>query len=262
MSYDRQLLLAGAKRNAVLELSEVQRYGTDSYGNADYVAIYGLSPAAWYARGIRLLGRTVVECTRDGLGDAIAKDVSSIAASAPQSAGTVIVDLFAGSGNTLFWLLRRAPGARGVGFESDPTVFKLTRDNLGILELDIEILNSDYLAGLRSLHPAHDQLLVMFIAPPWGDALSKESGLNLRRTDPPIADIVEILLQQFPLNRLLFAIQAYERVEPDSLRDLQQQFDWSALRVYGLNAPGENHGVLLGTKGWSPKEPLRRAPGY
>jgi hypothetical protein len=30
--YDRQLLLLGAKRNAVLELWEVQRYGSDSYG--------------------------------------------------------------------------------------------------------------------------------------------------------------------------------------------------------------------------------------
>jgi len=28
--YDRALLLTGAKRNAVLELWEVQRYGTDS----------------------------------------------------------------------------------------------------------------------------------------------------------------------------------------------------------------------------------------
>lgn len=29
-AYDRQLLLAGAKRNAVLDLTEVQRYGTES----------------------------------------------------------------------------------------------------------------------------------------------------------------------------------------------------------------------------------------
>ena len=30
-TYDRQLLLSGSKRNAVLELWEVQRYGSDSY---------------------------------------------------------------------------------------------------------------------------------------------------------------------------------------------------------------------------------------
>ena len=42
--YDRQLLLADAKRNAVLELQEVERYGIDSYGDAEYVSIYGLRP--------------------------------------------------------------------------------------------------------------------------------------------------------------------------------------------------------------------------
>jgi hypothetical protein len=54
--YDRQLLLLGAKRNAVLELWEVQRYGSDSYGDVDYVSIHGLPPSEWYARGIGLLG--------------------------------------------------------------------------------------------------------------------------------------------------------------------------------------------------------------
>jgi hypothetical protein len=63
--YERELLLLGAKRNAVLELWEVERYGSDSYGDGDYVSIYGMRPADWYARGARLLGRTAVECTRD-----------------------------------------------------------------------------------------------------------------------------------------------------------------------------------------------------
>jgi hypothetical protein len=41
-AYDRQLLLEGEKRNAVLDLTEVQRYGIESWGNPDYVCIYGL----------------------------------------------------------------------------------------------------------------------------------------------------------------------------------------------------------------------------
>jgi hypothetical protein len=43
--YDRELLLLGAKRNAVLDLWEVQRYGSDSYGDTDYVSVYGMRPA-------------------------------------------------------------------------------------------------------------------------------------------------------------------------------------------------------------------------
>src|ERR1700724_1420167 len=69
--YDRELLLLGAKRNVVLDLWEVQRYGSDSYGDTDYVSIYGMRPANWHAKGVRFLGRTAVECTRDRLGDAV-----------------------------------------------------------------------------------------------------------------------------------------------------------------------------------------------
>jgi hypothetical protein len=41
MLYDRDLLLHGEKRNAVLDLPEIHRYGIDSYGDPDYVSIYG-----------------------------------------------------------------------------------------------------------------------------------------------------------------------------------------------------------------------------
>src|ERR1700737_4504432 len=118
-TYDRQLLLDGQKRNAVLELWEVQRYGTDSYGDADYVSVYGMRPDGWHAKGVRLLGRTAVECTRDGLADAIGKDTAAVAAKAPHTVRTLVVDPFVGSGNTLYWLLRHLAAARGLGFELD-----------------------------------------------------------------------------------------------------------------------------------------------
>jgi hypothetical protein len=60
--YDRALLLAGSKRNEVLTLEEVRQYGIDSFSDPDYVRIYGMAPTAWYGQGIRLLGRTAVEC--------------------------------------------------------------------------------------------------------------------------------------------------------------------------------------------------------
>src|SRR5262245_31649536 len=134
-NYNRQLLLSGVKRNAVLELWEVQRYGADSYGDPDYVAVYGMAPEAWYAKGVRLLGRTAVECTRDALGNAIGRDVAAVTAPELSSGSTIVVDLFAGSGNTLYWLMRHLPGARGLGFELDPSVFRLTHQNLATLAL-------------------------------------------------------------------------------------------------------------------------------
>ena len=250
--YDRELLLLGAKRNVVLDLWEVQRYGSDSYGDTDYVSIYGMRPADWHAKGVRLLGRTAVECTRDRLGDAIGKDVAAIVATRPPSAPAVVVDPFAGSGNTLYWVLRHLPGSRVVGFESDAAVFRLTRHNIAALALPIDILNTDYLSGLAGISVASDELLILFIAPPWGDAFDRTSGVDLRRTTPPTTEIVDFLLHRFSQNRLLCAIQVYEVVLPVSMAELRARFDWSTRRIYELNMPGQNHGILLGTKGWAP----------
>ncbi|MGE5525493.1 MAG: hypothetical protein ACM3SS_17405 [Rhodospirillaceae bacterium] len=255
-TYDRELLLLGPKRNAVLDLWEIHRYGSESYGDPDYVSIYGLTPAHWYAKGIRILGRTAVECTRDDLAQAIAKDVSALATPFPTD-HSLVIDPFAGSGNTLYWLLRHFPGARGLGFELDRAVFQLTARNLANLNLPVEILNTDYLTGLAQTHIAvQPQLVVAFIAPPWGTALSPITGLDLRCTTPPITEIVDLLIRSFSDSRLLCAIQVYEKVNRESLAELATRFDWSALRIYDINAPGQNHGILLGTKEWIPGDML------
>src|SRR5438477_4997668 len=104
LSHDRALLLHGPKRNEVLSLEEIEQYGRDNFGDADYVSIYGMPPREWYGRGVRVLGRTAVECTRDALGNRIGLDVASIAKKMTSAQWTVI-DPFAGSCNTLFWIL-------------------------------------------------------------------------------------------------------------------------------------------------------------
>lgn len=250
--YDRQLLLGGAGRNAVLELCEVERYGIDSYGDADYVSVYGMRPVDWHAKGIRLMGRTAVECTRDALGNAIGQDVAAVVP-APDAANALVVDLFAGSGNTLYWLLRHLPGASGVGFELDTGVFRLTRRNLAALALPIDVLNADYRSAMVHVAAAAGQLVVAFIAPPWGEALDQTSGLDLRQTDPSVIEIVSFLLNAFAQSRILCAIQVYEVVNAVSLAELETHFDWSRLRVYDLDEPGHNHGILVGSKRWVPE---------
>ncbi len=85
--HDRALLLHGSKRNELLTLEEVHRYGSDSFSDPDFLRLYGMTPAQWYARGVRLLGRTAVECTRDAVADRIGQDVATVAASLPARAG-------------------------------------------------------------------------------------------------------------------------------------------------------------------------------
>ncbi len=96
-------------------------------------------------------------------------------------------------------------------------------------------------------------MLVAFIAPPWGDALNVSTGLDLRRTTPPVAEIVDLLIGIAGKNPLLCAIQVYETLVQASLAELIPRFSWSAKRMYGLNAPGQNHGLFMGTWGWVPR---------
>jgi hypothetical protein len=251
--YDRALLLYGHKRNKVLSLHEVRQYGADSFSDPDYVSLYGMTPAQWYARGIRLLGRTAVECTRDVLGDRIGRDVAAVAASLPPRTEFTAIDPFAGSCNTLYWILRHVPRSTGLAFELDPQVYELSRHNIAALDRTIELTRGSYRSSLAGRHLPTDHVLIVFVAPPWGTALDETIGLDLRRTTPPITDIIPELGQMYSRHRILFATQIYEKVSRDSLADLQAILDWSDLRVYDLNVAGRNHGILLGTKGWKPE---------
>lgn len=250
--HDRAYLLYGDKRNQVLTLDEVRQYGADSFSDADYLGLYGLKPATWYERGIRLLGRTAVECTRDMLADRIGRDVAMALGSLPADTRFTVVDPFAGSCNTLYWILRHLPGAEGLAFELDPQVFELTRRNVTGLDRSIELRRGDYLAELDGNDLPGDRTLVFFVAPPWGTALDEDKGLDLQRTEPPITSIIERIARHHPDRKILFATQVYEKVEPVSLAAVERLLAWTKLIVYDFNVSGRNHGILLGSFNWRP----------
>jgi len=244
--HDRALLLHGAKRNEVLTLAEVEQYGLDSFGDADYVWIYGMPPKEWYPLGIRLLGRTAVECTRDGLADLIGRDV---ARRRPLSTHYLVIDPFAGSCNTLYWILRHVPNSQGIAFELDSQVYELSNRNTAHLDRKIELKQGDYEALLGDCAIAPDASIIVFVAPPWGTALDEATGLDLGATQPPITHIVDWFGRKFADHAILFAIQVYEKITPESLAKVQGQLDWSELCIYDINMPGRNHGILLGACG-------------
>jgi tetrahydromethanopterin S-methyltransferase subunit G len=250
--YDRESLLHGSKRNQVLRLAEIEQYGLDSFADSDYISIYGMPPREWYRHGIRLLGRTAVECTRDRLGERIGRDVASVATRLSPNR-VVVIDPFAGSCNTLFWILRHLSNAEGIAFESDPQVFELTHRNLAILDQRVELVHGDYVRLLGERQVPEDRGIVAFVAPPWGTALDETQGLDLRRTTPPVSEVIDRIARQFPRHNILFAIQVYEKVSAPSLNEIQRRLDWTALHTYDINEKGRNHGILLGTKGWAPR---------
>jgi hypothetical protein len=252
--YDRAHLLSAEKRNDVLSLDEVIRYGVDSYADPDYVTLYGLRPAEWYARGVRLLARTVVECTRDALAQRIADDV----AAAVGDVDTVVIDPFAGSANTLYWLARRLGAGRAIGFEIDDRVFRATARNLSVVGFDAELAKVGCEHGFRGLKIAVDAQPVVFVAPPWGDALDPATGLDLRRTTPPVVEILDLLARTIPSPPPVFAVQIHERTLPATIDEVRSRAQWSTVTVYDINAPGQNHGVIVGRL--RPPGTARRAP--
>jgi hypothetical protein len=76
--------------------------------------------------------------------------------------------------------------------------------------------------------------------------------LDLRRTTPPITQVIEQIARQLQKHKILFATQLYEKVNPTSLAQIQCRLEWSELRIYDISQAGGNHGILLGTKGWVP----------
>jgi hypothetical protein len=252
LRYDRALLLHGPKRNEVLSLVDVEQYGLDSFSDRNYISLYGMRPREWYSQGIRLIGRTAVECTRDALADLIGRDVSSVATRL-QSKNFVVIDPFAGSCNTLYWILRHLLNSRGVAFELDPQVFDLPKHNIARLDQRIELINGEYDALLDDLRFPADQTIVAFVAPPWGAALDEAQGLDLRRTTPPITQVIDRIAARYADHKILFATQIYEKVSPQSLADINDLLDWTEIHVYHINMAGRNHGILLGTKGCVPR---------
>src|SRR5689334_11630289 len=182
--YDRAFLLSPDKRNQLMALWEVEKYGQDCFSDPNYVSIYDMSPPEWHARGIRLLARTTLECVRDPLGDLIGREVKRVVQGA-SPACVVVIDPFAGSCNALYWMLRHLENARGIAFEVERTIYDLTYQNLLRVDAPIELLCGDYRVRLREFRFPREHMLVVFVAPPWGAALDESKGLDLARTQPP-----------------------------------------------------------------------------
>jgi hypothetical protein len=248
--FDRDFLLSPAKRNQIMELWEVEKFGADSFGDPNYVSIYSMRPAEWYALGVRLLARTTLEAVRDRLGAAIGADVARRVAGVPKGVAFGVLDPFAGSCNSIYWLLLSLPNAKGRGFELDPTIFRLTLSNLALLDHPIELIQGDYRELLDRYKFPKDHYLVVFLAPPWADALDSVSGLDFARTRPPIAEIVVDVERVYPSNPILYVVEAHEQLVPESLDALRRRFRRADLRVYDIAAPHGRRAVLFGTNRW------------
>ena len=51
---------------------------------------------------------------------------------------------------------------------------------------------------------------------------------------------------------VLYVTEVHEVNEPVALEAVEAAFDWTDLRIYDVNVPGLEHGILLGTRRWTP----------
>jgi len=178
--------LLGPKRNQTLTLDEVRDAGLVFFNDPEGLAYYGMPPSDWYARGIRILGRTSIEATPDITAAPIAR---TVAKTVGPPAG--VVDLFAGSGNLMLHIAR-ALGAPALGMEVDENVHAHTEANFARLGLEgVEVRHADWESFFDA--PVDVPTSVYVVSPPWGEGFSFAEGLDLTRTSPPVPHILDTI---------------------------------------------------------------------
>jgi hypothetical protein len=126
----------------------------------------------------------------------------------------------------------------------------MTARNIASLGVPIRLVHGDYHTFLSQHRFPSGHRIVAFLAPPWADALSAHSGLDLSRTRPPVGEIVADFERVYADTPILYVIEVHERLVPEPLASLRQKFGWSDVSIYDIAGPTGRHGVLLATNRW------------
>ncbi|GAA4838018.1 methyltransferase domain-containing protein [Saccharopolyspora rosea] len=201
--------LLGPSRTRPLTAVEVDEVGRVLYGGPERFGLYGIPAPEMSRRGLRLLGRMVVECAPDSHCRAFADAVAGHVAD-----GALVLDLFCGTGNCAYHLARRL-GRRVFAAETDPDVYRATRHNLAVAGADVDLRPVDYRELMTALPPrgSHDLYL---LDPPWGSAAG-DDGLDLTATDPPVPEVLGALRRARDGSPALVVVKTPGRIAHDSL---------------------------------------------
>jgi SAM-dependent methyltransferase len=211
--------LLGPSRTRILRGPELVDASLAIYRTPDGLSLYGVPATAMGSAGLRLLGRTVIECSVDGYVLPVAAAVAEIHGSLPAQELPMVVDLFCGSGNVGFHLGRTLP-AQVYAAEIDPAVARATRFNFDLVGATIELHQLDYRDLLGKI-PARGPRDTYVLEPPWGPAFST-AGLDLTRTSPPVPEVLDDIRRSRDGVPCLIIIKTNDQLANDSLRDCFQ----------------------------------------
>jgi hypothetical protein len=210
-----------------LGLREVRRAGRALSGNPRDLRMFGMGVLTWYSLGIRILGRTAVEMTRDRQAAFFAGAVAGTLRREGHEIGQV-VDPFLGSGNLLYHFTRCLGVRHCVGFELDHSIYDLARANFSRLQrvgklrgVTFELKEADWSEAGRTVNTTSS---VAVLHPPWGGGFG-EHGLDLRLTTPPVMSILRELSDSATGDEVFAAVHTHPWVVRESVMEVRDSFD-------------------------------------
>jgi hypothetical protein len=102
---------------------------------------------------------------------------------------TLVIDLFAGSAN-LLWHVATRLGVSAIGLEYNNAVHLASHHNMRVLGLPVDVLLQSWQGWSHVINSARPRAVIALIDPPWGSAFDYIRGLDMRRTDPPVDDVL------------------------------------------------------------------------
>ncbi len=206
-----------------LRLRDVRRAAERLSGDPNDLRLFGMSTLVWYMLGVRILGRTAIEATRDPQARFVGWAVAETLRQHDYKIQTVI-DPFAGSGNSLYHLMKATSAPLGIGIEADAEIYRRTKSNFDVLQRwkrlrgsHVDIRHGDW-SDYRSF--LGDQATLMHLDPPWGDAFNRD-GLDLRVTHPPILHILSDIARSKGPAPVFVAISTMPQVVQESVEEIR-----------------------------------------
>lgn len=215
----RESLLA-TRADEELTLADIQDYGSRFVGESDYLRLYGMTPDEYTARGVRLLGRTMIECCIDQYSAVIAAAAARWCPRREDAPPVGVLDPFVGSGNLLFHVARACGAGLALGFEAHAGVCGRTRQNFERIGFSAAVHHDSHTRALSELRARPDWRWVVILCPPWGEAFQHELGLDLQRTSPPIRELMDDFCPPASGPAPVFVIQTSRLVVEESIVEL------------------------------------------
>jgi len=242
--------LFSEKSNQLLTLTEIEYISKNLRSSSTLFSLYGRNPQEFIQQGLQLLGRTAIECTIDSEAVKLAETAYKIKNKFFPEQQPIVIDLFNGSGNTLYHISKKLKAFKAIGFENNETLYEATKCNFSKIDFQSDLYLGDSMSLLKNISFDSKRPIVFFISPPWLNGFDYKLGLDLHATSPPVSKVLDLLqkLESLQDNPTYFLIQICDKMVEPALSDIKAAFKYSLQEVEpNVSDTGLNVGLLCCT---------------